>query len=340
MGYTTGTDWRAYEPMYESVADNYKVMFLFTEPGYVLYTFLFRTIGVDFIHFLIITKLILYFITIRALRFYCPKRSFFLSLLFFVAWYAFFLFIDNPLRNLIAIGFFLLSLKYLRTRQLGKYLLITLVAVSFHFSAIVMLLLYYLGKKSYSTKRLIVAYAVLNVLLISNSLIFSVVSSLFSSLPIIGEKIAAYAGGSVDGEGKLFSVGWIIHTLIFILLLLGRDTIEEHPYGKMIFTFAGIFAIFFRLGLTITVMGRFQLYIIVFYVAAIGMLYYAFEIRSRLIYTVFLLMVTVIPCVSYLIKDCRYIPYTNYLFFIGQEMSFDQRSSYNELNSPYKAPEQ
>lgn len=339
FGYTTGTDWRTYERMYDWVALNPLSMFLYTEPAYVIYSYIFSALGIEFFHFFIFTKLILYIIMIRALKFYCPKAGFYISLLFFIAWYAFFLFIDNPMRNLIAICIFLSALKYLRERRFRPYLLMTLLAMSFHFSAVIMLFFYYLGNRSYSTTKIVMLYVILNVLLLNNSLIFGVLGKLFSAVPIVGDKIATYAGGDVDGQGKLLSLGLIVHTLIFILLVLGRKKIEEYPHGKMIFTFATVFSIFFRLGLTITVMGRFQFYIIVFYVAAIGMLYYAFEIRSRVWYMLFILVISVGPCISYLTRDSRYIPYTNYLFFIGDNMSFEERSEYNPVNSFYKAIE-
>lgn len=339
FGYTTGTDWRTYENLYHWTEDSATSMFLFMEPGYVLLNWAANSLGIDFFHFFIALKLIIYIVFVKALKFYCPKGTIFISLMFFIAWYAYFFFIDNPMRNMIAIAIFLSSLKYMRERRFKPFLMMTLLAMSFHFSAIIMLLFYYFGNKSYKTRNIVIVYIVLSVLLLNRSIIFSILDSLLSSVPIIGDKIAAYAEpDSEDGGGKLLSLGLIVHTLIFILLILGRDKIEQNPHGKMIFTLSVIFSILFRLGLTITVMGRFQFYIAVFYVASIGMLYYAFEARSRMLYLLFVLLVSVGPCMSYLIKDSRYIPYTNYLFFIGNDMSFEERSQYNPNNSPYKAP--
>lgn len=338
FGYTTGTDWRTYEQMYGWVREDGLGMLLFMEPGYVIYTYIFSNLGVDFFHFFIFTKIILYFIVVRTLRFYCPKDIFYISFLFFLAWYAFFMFIDNPMRNLIAIAIFFSSLKYLRERHFIPYLLLTFFAMSFHFSAIIMLLLYYFGNKSYKTTNIVIAYLIVNLLLLNNKLIFFMLESLFSAIPIVGSKIATYSSGNEDGEGKLLSLGLVVHTILFILIIIGRGKIEIRPYGKMIFMFSVLFSMFFRLGLTITVMGRFQLYIAVFYVASIGMSYYVFEARTRIVYLFFVLLISIGPCVSYLIKDSRYIPYTNYLFFLDTDMSFDERSNYNPNNSPYKSP--
>lgn len=336
FGYTTGTDWRVYEGAYQGIEESVMAMFFFMEPGYVLLTWAAKSLGMDFFHFFIVLKLIIYVIFVKALKFYCPKDTLFISLLFFIAWYAYFFFIDNPMRNMIAIAIFLSSLKYMRERRFLPFLMLTLLAISFHFSAIIMLLFYYFGNKSYKTSNIVIVYVVVSVLLLDRNIIFSILDNLLSSVPLIGSKIAIYAEPeSGDGGGKLLSLGLVIHTLIFILLMLGRDKIERNPHGKMIFMFSVLFSLLFRLGLTITIMGRFQFYIAIFYVASIGMLYYAFEVRSRILYLCFVLLISVGPCISYLIKDSRYIPYTNYLFFIGDDMSFEERSQYNPDNSPY-----
>lgn len=336
FGYTTGTDWRTYEHMYGWVRENASSMFLFTEPGYVMYTYVFSALGIDFFHFLIFTKIVLYIIVFKTLKYYCPQGVIFISVLFFIAWYAFFLFIDNPLRNLIAICIFLCSLRYLREKCFKPYFLLTIIAMSFHFSAIVMLLLYFCGNRNFQTRNLIIAYIVFNLLLLNGTFIFNVLSYLFSSIPIIGDKVESYATDNLDGRGKLFSLGYIIHTIMFILLIAGRQKIESQKYGKMIFIFAALLPIFFRLGLTITVMGRFQLYIAIFYVIAIGILYRKFEKRSKVIYVLGILLVCVASCFSYMTKDSRYIPYTHY-FFMNHNMTFTERDSYNPENSPYKS---
>lgn len=336
FGYTTGTDWRTYENMYDWVRENASAMFLFTEPGYVIYTYVFAILGVDFFYFLIFTKVVLYIIVFKTMRRFCPQNVIFLSFLFFIAWYAFFLFIDNPLRNFIAVCIFLCSLNYLFERRFKLYLLMTIIAMSFHFSAIVMLLLYFCGNRNFSTRNLVVSFVMLNLLLLNGTLIFNILSYLFSSVPIIGNKIASYATDNLDGEGKLFSLGYIFHTIIFILLIVGRKKIESQKYGKMIFIFAVLLPIFFRLGLTITVMGRFQLYIAIFYAIAIGILYLKFEKYSKTLYTFFVLLVCIASCFSYMTKDSRYIPYTHYLF-MNHDMTFSERDSYNPRNSPYKS---
>ena len=333
FGYTTGSDWRTYEEMYGWVLDNKDSMFLFVEPGYVIYNYISRLLGIEFFPFFIFTKIVLFVIIIKELKLFCDQATFFLSMLFFISWYAFYLFIDNPMRNLIAVGVFLLSFRYLRERKFFKYLLMTILAMSFHFSAIIMLFFYYLANKHISTKVFVILFVVLNVILLNRALIFGILESLFLNVPLVGTKIMEYSSGHVDGQGKILSLGLVVHSIIFVLLMLGRTTIEKFPYGKIIFVFAAFFPIFFRLALTVTVMGRFQLYIAVFYVAAIGMLYYAFSRSSRVLYLSFIFIVSIGSAFSYL-RSPMYVPYTHFLFM--EEMPYEERSEYNFKHSPYQ----
>lgn len=340
FGYMTGTDWRSYEPLYESIKNKELGILeamLFVEPGYFLYNYIFGLFNINFWDFFIFTKVILYIIFIRSLLYFCPSKNFFLALLFFVAWYAYFLFIDNPMRNLIAVGIFLGSIQFLIKRKFIPYLILTILAISFHFSAIIMLLLYWISNKDFKTKNLIIAYVILNIILLSPHLLYTVLDFVFSEVPLIKYKIEAYSNNlEGDGGGKIISFGMLIHNIFFILFIISRKKIENIPYGKMVFIFSILYLIFFRLGLTITVMGRFQLYVAVFYSISVGYVICNFTDRSKYVYVFYVFLVSVIPCISYLVKDFRYVPYTNYLFYSDHEMTFDQRDRYNKNNSPYK----
>lgn len=344
FGYMTGTDWRNYEPIYNGVSSGGEDLWdalEYMEPGYIFYNYLFGSLGIDFWHFFIFTKVVVYCIVIWSLQYYCPKELFFLALLFFISWFGYFLFIDNPMRNIIAVGVFLLSSKFLINRRLFPYLACTLLAVSFHFSAIVMLLLYWLANKSFSSKGIILIYIILNVVFLSPELIYTVVDFLFGHISMIAVKIESYRENLTgDGGGKMISFGLLIHNVFFILLMLARNEIEKMKNGKMIFIFSIVFLIFFRLGLTITVMGRFQLYVAVFYAVAVCYVMKTLTERTRIVYALYILLVCIAPCINYLMKDSRYIPYTNYLFFSNHNLSYEDRSDYNPMKSPYKDPKE
>ena len=100
-----GTDWRSYEILYSWVNNDTIVsMFSYIEPGYVLYMFLFKLLNVSFWPFAILTKIATYMIFIRTIEKYAPPRLLFYILGFFVALQGYFLWIDFPMRNIIAIS--------------------------------------------------------------------------------------------------------------------------------------------------------------------------------------------------------------------------------------------
>lgn len=339
-GYTTGSDWRVYEPMYNQIATGNNSLLVFmmnTEPGYVVYNYIFGSLGIDFWHFFILTKVILYAIVVRSVYKFCPRDYRYIALMFFIAWYMYFLFIDNPMRNLIAVCVFLLSLKSLINRNFWVFMGYTIIAVSFHTTALIMPILYWISSKRISTSNIVILYIILNIVLISDDLIYGILDRLFHWIPIVGNKIDVYSSGDIaDGRGKIFSLGMIIHNIFFVMIILSRKYIENIKYGDIIFIFSILFLIFYRMGLTITVLGRLQFYLAIFYCTAIAVVINKFNHRSKFIYICYVLLVSTIPCVSYLTKTNKYIPYTNYFYMQHENMTFEERSMYNKIHSKYE----
>ena len=339
-GYTTGSDWRAYEPMYDQINSRELPLYihmLSIEPGYVIYNYLFGFLGVDFWHFFIFTKIVLYMIIVRQIKLFCPKDYLYIALMFFISWYIYFLFVDNPMRNLIAVCVFLLSLKSLINRNFWTFIGYTIIAVSFHTTALIMPILYWMSRQKISTNSIIIIYIILNIILISDNFIYSILDKLFSWIPLVGHKITVYSSGDiVDGQGKIFSLGMIIHNIFFVIIVLSRKYIENIKYGHIIFIFSILFLIFYRMGLSITILGRLQLYLAIFYCTSIAVSLNKFNARSKLFYVFYVLIVSIIPCISYLTKTSKYIPYTNYFCMQHKDMTFEERSNYNKNHSQYE----
>lgn len=339
FGYMTGTDWREYEKFYTQIIQTKGSPFSYItyEVGYWLYQKIFVILKVDFWHFFIFTKIVLFIIFIKAIKEYCPPKYFWLAMTYFIPIYGFSLFIDNPMRNVITIAIFLWSFKYIINRSLLKFILCTIIAISIHYSAIVLLLFYFFYEKKYRTSYIIIVYVILNILFLSPTLLYGAADFLLGWIPPIGEKIQAYSSGMVlAGKGKLFSLGFVSNNIIFILLISFRKNIEQIKYGNTFFIFAVLYLIFYRMGLTIEVLGRFQLYLCVFFTISLVSMISAFTARSKILYACYIFFIALIPTVYYLRMDYRYVPYTNYLHYIGKKVTYEERSNYNKLHSPYK----
>lgn len=337
FGYMTGTDWRNYEYMYDSINLNRLFYDYYAEPGFYLYMLPFKTLDIDFFNFLVFTKVWCFCSIFYIMTKYAEEYKY-VSIMYFLPWYSFYLFIDNPLRNLMSVSIMMMALPLLKNRRILPYILMTLLATSMHITAIIMLPIYFLLTRNVSSWVWVLLFIVFNLIFADRAFLVMIISKLFGGIPYIAEKMTRYFEMNNEfSRGRVLSLGMIIHTLYFVLLIYYRKLFMKLEHGKLIFAGAIIYLLFYRLATTIEVFMRFQLYFAVFFVIAISLLVRAFARKSRVVYLTALLIISFIPCQT-LFKDYRYIPYTNYLVYVikGDFPSYTYRSSYNMNNSPYK----
>ena len=337
FGYFCGSDWRNYELWYYRVDLERLFYNYFAEPGYYIYMLVFRFFDIDFWHFTIFTKLWC-FVSFYSMLYYYLKERVWLGLMYFVPWYGFFLFIDCPFRNLIAVAIFLIAIHFFIQRKVILSLLLILIASTFHVSTIIFLpCIFFVGKKV-PTKIWVLLYILFNIFLGSRELLTNVLSSLFGNLPYVSAKIQGYLLDESEAAagGSLFSLGMLIQLVFFILLIWKRQVIERHKNGIFIFNFAMIYQLFYRIALTIELFSRFQLFTSVFFCIALIMLMHAFKPSSQKLYLVYLLCIASVGTTK-LFADNRYIPYTSYIpyMFQTEQPSYEYRSQYNYMHSPY-----
>ena len=337
FGYMTGTDWRAYEQIYKQINFNNLFYNYFQEPGYYIYMLPFRLFNVDYYVFFIFTKTLCYIAIVSKLLTYCDKYKY-IGLMYFIPCWGFYLFIDNPMRNLIAVIISLYAIKYLLKRKPIPYFTIVIIAMTFHTSACVMIPAYFFMHKNLSTKKIVILYITINVLFANRAILAVIISNVFGFIPYVAGKINSYIESSnIEGAGRVISLGFIIFFTFFVLLCYYKKQIYEMKNGKVIWNGAITFLILYRLATTIEVFMRFQIFYIVFFIASISYLTYYFSEQSKKIYVSDLLGLSIIGC-SRIFSTYRYIPYTNYLTYAlkGEFPSYSYRSAYNHNNSPYK----
>lgn len=338
FGYMTGSDWRSYETYYGWMKSDNDSFLLPLEPGYIIYSFLFARLGIDFWYFFIATKVVLFIAVICNLKKYA-NNNFILNLVFFFFFFGLFLFIDNPMRNFIAVALTTISYKYIIDRKFLPFCLLVLLASMFHLSAIMFLFFYFLYPIKIGNTKIVIYYILFNILfvLLYQKIIITVFD-LFSFIPIVQAKLELYfIGGEELVDNQIFSLGFIIQIILFILILWKRKAIEELPYGKLIFWGSISYLFLYRIGLLVDIFYRLQLYFCILYTIGVCAIYKVLYIRNNKIFFIsfvlsYLLLVTYITITG----SYKYVPYTNYLQFIfDNDLSFDERAEYNFLNSPY-----
>ena len=342
FGYMTGSDWRVYEEWYYSLDFNRLFYDYYAEPGYYLYMMLFRLLNVGFWPYFILTKTIIFIVIYRTIFDYC-KESGYLTLLYFLPWFGMYLLIDNPMRNCIAIAIFIFSVRYVIEHKFWKFLLCMLLASSFHFSALVILLVYPMLNHNIKSWVYVLLFLLINVLFANRDMVINMMNSTLGRIPYVQDKIFGYLLLDNEfGKGKLFSLGMVWQIGIFILLICYRDRITSYidgPKGLFVFNAAMFYMLFLRFAMTIEVFVRIQLYFSVFLAIAVGLVLLSFDYKSRIIYICVLLMISSYTCMGKLTSSSRYVPYSNIVTYAikGDFPSYSERYFYNYKFSPYKS---
>ena len=337
FGYMCGSDWRYYEPLYEELdpLDIYSTYKL--EPGYGLWMGIFKLFGFGFWPFFIVTKIVAFAIFSKFVTKLSGKYCY-LVWAYFLPSFGYYLFVDNPMRNLLAISIFLLSLQYIYQRSLKKYLLFTLIAFSFHITAIITIPLYFILNRSISTKVWVITLLCFWLIFVDPNIISILISNFTGVSPYIANKITLYfVDGAEEGGGSgVFTWGAIPSLVFCFLILFFRNKIEKQPNGLFVLNGSLIFLLFYRLGLTVSIFFRLQLFVAVLYSVSIGFLIESFVKSSRKLYIVYIFLLSSLIA-SKLVYIPKYVPYTSYLPYMlsGNFPSYEYRFDYNYEHTLY-----
>lgn len=172
-----------------------------------------------------------------------------------------------PVRQTIAISLIVFGWKYIELHQLKKYLVICLIAILFHYSAIIALPLYWLWHIRLSTKIisvLIICFAILAIAstnTISNVL-YAVGGSFFE------EKLSTYMGDADNNFGMQFTVrevlirGIINRSIILFtaLFLLNDKRQKDNRLNAIINIYAFSFLLFIIITPLSVALGRLTIF--------------------------------------------------------------------------------
>ena len=104
--------------------------------------------------------------------------------MYYLPWFGLYFFIDNPMRNCIAVGLFILSVRYVISREFWKFLLMSLLAASFHFTALFVIPLYAVLTKDVRKWVYLLLFVVINVLFLNRDVLVNGLTSVFGLIPL------------------------------------------------------------------------------------------------------------------------------------------------------------
>ena len=247
-----GYDRYIYGEMFDSIADatdsgrDYsRLLFLVNgrEYGYFLWEVIVSLITANRYIFILFSSLLMYFLYYKAFRKYISDYP--LASIIFLG--LFFYFSITYMRQALAVGIAWQGIKYLYERKAIKFFLIVALAYSFHNSALVFAVAYFIPIKKYSKKTIL--YFLMLCLLVG-----------MSSIPTILIASAGDTQGMAERTGKYqddmsgFRIEYIIEAIFFIWFFFKNYDFFDNKHKKHLtflnlsIIFCGILLVFIRFG--------------------------------------------------------------------------------------------
>jgi hypothetical protein len=238
-----GVDWKNYFKLFNNA---HEYSFSGFEPGYRLYTKIFRNVTSSYPVYLFVTTAFIY-ITIFYTVFKITNLSF-LSLFYLTAiipWWS------GSIRQMIAVSFFTLALKAIFERKKIKFIVFVLTAVMFHTSAIFFLPIYWLYGQSLITLSFIFFF-LLFLSFFSQNLIkyLDFITKIYN----YNRSYERYLGGNLPGSnptlGFLRKILSLIGSFYFIYIVKISKNLKNVLWNKIKFTFflSSLSIIFYYIG--------------------------------------------------------------------------------------------
>lgn len=187
------------------------------EYGYQIYNLLLGMITDNRYIFIFITTCIIYCLLFQSIKRYCNNYPF--AVILFLGLWFFFSF--TYLRQVMGATIAWLSVRYIINRDLKKFLLVWLVALSFHNSALVLLPMYWVPVRKFEKKKVIC--------LMITAFLLGLTGGPTAIFSAYGEVDSERAG--VAGKETGFRIAYLVEAVFFLYLILSRY--KEIPNKRM-----------------------------------------------------------------------------------------------------------
>lgn len=344
LRYETGVDWRAYSSTFESSVPINEITsslgrdLIFSSPdyGYCLLMSIVKYFGGSIQTVFFIVSFITYFFLYKSIDFFSNGKTTSLFVYFSVV---FFVLDMSGLRQSLALSIFFYSIKYIYSKSFFKFIFLVLLAGSFHWSAYLLIFLYFIIRRNFSSRSLIIFFCtslMIYVLKISwLIIIIEKISPLLGDLALATKLLfySTYVSSTLSREFSLNTVMNILfYVLTFCLLMFYRRDLEKsnkyfniflNIYICQIFTFFCMFEF-------IEMSERLRLYFMISNVIVLPSLVYLFYSKTeRILIFAYVVSFSFFSCRPYILNattTISYHPYQNYIIY----KAFNLQSTGNE----------
>lgn len=325
--YFNGSDWRTYEQLYDAVGliDRYQHW----GAGLKVIYNVFNIINFNFHEMLIVCKVLVFFICVIYIKKFCNRPMFAFAIFVMLSGYG--IFIDNPLRQMLAIPFFLLSNIFIVKRNLAFFILSLLLGSLFHSSILLFLPVYFLVTKEFKKKYVFICFLVVYLVSISDSLLFFITDFLGSFIPIV----SFYGRHYLEGEGRLFNISSFLYLALFYVVNYkiensNDDFSYQNIQWNLNFLYFLLFIFTVILSIRIPDILRFT-----YYFGIPFAIFISDSLSGAISKKIFVLFVCLVLSFNLLLTEYKYLPYTNYIYSWATDdlKGYDYRNEFHKKNS-------
>lgn len=214
-----GWDWWAYYPSYNNLPGGFTY-----EIGYELWTNFFHKIGLSYHHFIFINTVFDILLIAYIFKKYSKYPLFSLFLFLSIQGLSFEV---DLLRNAKSILLFIISIQFIKSRQIIPYMILNIIGATFHISSILYLPMYFILNRNYSKKIILPIIILGNIYYLTDTkLIIHILEYISKLVPQgIGSKVTSYLS-IIPADyslpiGKLYFEKLV--TFIFVFMFLHKD---------------------------------------------------------------------------------------------------------------------
>ncbi len=240
LRYETGVDWLAYESYFYDIAplneafnfNSFGSIFLTLDVGYSLLNSIVKMFGGNVQIVFLIISVISIFLLIKNLKYY--SNHVLTGLLIYYPFF-FFTFDMSGLRQGLAIQIVLFSIKYISDRNFNKFLFYIILATSIHWTAIILLPLYFFANKKISLGYTVFIFLISIVIFTFKikwmGVILGDLLGRLNAFTMLSDKLTVYTTNDVFSQKRgwdLFSLyNFFRISLIIFILHLFKDKISK-----------------------------------------------------------------------------------------------------------------
>ena len=324
LRYETGGDWDSYTELFASfpsfsrlVGHPIEIVEQPVEEGFTLLCALVKSLGGTIQHlFFVVT-----FINILLIACALPKYTKF-PVIGLLCYYGILYFNLEMIyiRQATAVALCFFALQFIHSRKIWKYILVVLIACTFHRVAVLMLPLYFFLDRKIPTVVYILVIGVGAVLMLIGvpwiKTIFLTVAGWLGEN--YAEKAEMYAENALFAVQRGLSIGFVLNLAILIVVLFFKNKIDELPYGTvMLNLFALSLVLYYYCYELVEVSNRVRLF---FFIGIIALLPMLLEVLPLFLERLAGLVVVALYCFSFsrgifleAPQAAAYNPYQNYI---------------------------